>query len=192
MMVDMTEIVVEVRNLKYLDKDTLKILKRLSFGSRGWMVECIDQILKGYTVTGFYDPATDEVATEKIPVVYSKGHALIARNEEGKIIGWALVRHPSKRIKIKYRDWDMDERSFVTKYAYGGRRSDFMVYVKGLYRKQRVARTLLLVAYNNFGRMDAYPHDKKSRGFYERNKRLVTPYDTNKFSNAHFKSREVF
>ena len=116
---------------------------------------------------------------------YSKAHVLLAWSEDGTLMGWALVRHPQRRlaIKIPWNPW---------RKAYGGRRSDFNVYVKSKFRQRGVAKDLLLVAYNNFGRLDAYPHDKQSCSFYSKMKKFVTANVTNGWRTPEFHAREIF
>ncbi len=190
----MTRVLVEVMDLKEVPKSVLRQLRKASFGDGGWMCSLIDQLQEGYvTLAEWVSEGRFEghVKSWKQELNYSRAHALIARDEDGQFLGWALVRHPRKIVKAKVSEWEKEHYG-VGQYEYGGRRSDFMVYVKRQHRKKRVARTLLLIAYNNFGRVDVYPHDLKSERFYERNARFVTAHDTRRFTNAKYKTREVY
>ncbi len=186
----MTRVLVEVMDLRDVDKKLMRQLRRASFGDGGWMVPMMEQILLGYAVQGewVYDGEDGRVVTKRVPLNYCRAHALIARDEDGKFLGWAMVRHPLKEVRAQVADWE--KRSH--KYEYGGRRPDFMVYINKRGRRKRVARSLLLIAFNNWGRVDTYPHDDASDRFYEKNAQFVQAHDTGDFTNAKFKTREVF
>lgn len=163
---------VEVHDLKHLDPRFLKReLFPYSFREVGWMVSNIQQILRGY----------DETRPD-YKLSYNKAHILVARDDDGDVLGWACVRHPSRRVRVQICRGD---------FAYAGRRSDFVVYVKNKYRRQGVARNLLLSAYNNWGRLTVFPHDSKSISFYNANRRFVTARNTNHFGSADFAAFEV-
>lgn len=190
----LTRVLVEVMDLREVPPDLMRKIRRASFGEDGWMTSCIDQILQGYATR--YDWVEGYgVVSERVDISYHRAHALVARDEGGKFLGWAMVRHPKRVIKVRDRVWEgasFGARGSVKKMRYGGRRPDFMVYVNRSHRKKRVARQLLLVAYNNFGKLDAYPHDEPSSKFYARNKRFAIPVNTRRFSTAQFRAREIF
>lgn len=179
----MTNTFVEVRDLRSLEPGLLRELKRHTFGEEGWMCSSVDQILRGYAAEW-----------PDYNISYARGHALIARDENNKIMGWGLVRHPRRRLAIKDYSYNFALHKMVWngRYIYAGRRSDFMVYVRESHRRRGLARLCLLVAYNNFGRVDVYPHDTASDRFYERNSKFVTAYNTSRFGTAQFDSREIF
>ena len=138
------------------------------------MQPCAEQILRGY----------DESRPD-YKLSYNKATALIARDENNIIVGWAMVRHPSRRVVVPLGGWR------GIKAVYAGRRSDIVMFVSPEFRRQGVARQLLVVGYNNFGRMVCFPHDRKSSEFYRRNKRFVTARDTNYFNSAEYLAFEV-
>ncbi len=181
----------EVRNLKDIQPELLKQLKKLSFGRSGWMLDAINQILKG-KVKPSVSVRLPHLKGESLS--YNRGHAVIARSSTGDIMGWALVRHPSRRTKVPLMEYDFTKKVIIPsgKFAYAGRRSDFMVYVDSEYRRHRVARTLLLVAFNNFGRLTCFPHDIPSSEFYHRNRQFVVRQDARRLALRNLHAHEIF
>lgn len=184
---------VEVKDLKKLDKPLLEELKRYTFKYDGWMLPCMNQILRGYAKTAVWNSVTGDVAYEKKPLAYSEASAVIARDESGEILGWAFVRHPQKRTSERILEWNHStfKWEWNGKFRYAGRRSDFMVFVRNKHRKKGVARALLIVAYYNFGKLDAYPHDRASEKFYDKNKKFVVANHTDELGHYDYKLREV-
>lgn len=167
-------VAVEVHDLKQLDPKFIRQeLYTRSFHDEGWMQPCVQQILRGYSL---------ERPWYKLS--YNRAHILIARGDEDQVLGWGLVRHPSRRTYCSSNGWS-------ARCAYGGRRDDFMCYVSQKYRKQGVARNLLLVAYNNWGRLATFPHDDKSTEFYRKHRNFVVSYPTENFSSAKYAAFEA-
>lgn len=163
-----------------------RLIDKYSYGDEGWLKGTLYSTLKGV-----WPAYMSEGGKPERPLSYSKAHALIARDDGGKILGWAFVRHPQKRTKIPKKVFCGEQQKFLDKFAYAGRRSDFMVYVSPKSRKQRVAQSLLLVAYNNFGRVDVYPHDLHSRKFFNKMSKYVTAYTSHNLKTADFEAREI-
>ncbi len=104
---------------------------------------------------------------EQVPLKYPTGHAIIARIDQ-EFAGWAIIRHQPEG------------------------HSDFSVWTKAKFRGQRVATNLLLMAHDNFGVLDTYPHDFKSTKFYGKHEDLVVPFYTNSWNSEQFAERDVF
>lgn len=169
----MTDVLIEVTDLKQVEPILLRRLRAASFGKTGWMVESIRQILRGYGV---------DHQGQRVELAYSEAHAVIAWSLDREFLGWALVRHPRKQTRVRY----------AGRYSIAGKRSDFMVYIPPKHRRGRIARKLLVVAYHNFGRLDCYPWEERSANFYTNNRKFVVRNDTNGWYCANFYAREIW
>lgn len=172
----MTDVLIEVTDLKQVEPALLKKLKAASFGKTGWMLESIQQILRGYGINH---------KGQRVELSYSEAHAVVAWSSEGEFLGWALVRHPRRQTRAESA-WQPG------KFSVAGRRSDFMVYIPSKHRRSRIARKLLTVAYHNFGRLDCYPWEDRSETFYTRNRNFVVRNHTNNWHSANFYAREIW
>ncbi len=152
----MDDVLIEVVDLKKIDSKLANQLKRASFRNTGWMQPCVTQIRKG-------------VAPGGKKLHYPEAHAIVARNPQGDLLGWAMVRHGPHR------------------------RDDYMTWISPRHRRKGVARKLLVVAFHNFGKVQTYPHDVKSRAFYEKNKRFVSKTnDSWRMSLYQFYARDIY
>lgn len=168
--------IIETHDLRHLDADLLRLLTRRFAFSDGWMRPVVRTLLKG--------------THEGRPLLYSRGYAHVAYEDDNPTpLGWAITRVPERVVKRKLRTLITREGCTYNNIS-AGRRPDFMVFVDKKHRKKKIARKLLLVAYNNHGKMDVYPHDERSDSFFSGAGKMVVQH--NPWYMKEFELREIW
>lgn len=148
---------VETLPINLIDKNLWNKLCKLTFGRGGWMWYAMKTVRNKNSPSVLPDRRNKyhSPPARCKQLIYNKGYAVIAYDPSDQILGWALVRVPSRRR------WTQIHR----KRASAGERPDIMVYVK--HQRQGIGRKLLLSAYSQFGKLTVYPWDGVSRAFYD-------------------------